>query len=67
MLGWFLFWLRNGPHTHYQSVLFWATLAAIHFMAVKAARQGFGLIYLFPVVVVWIVILIALSSGIPQP
>jgi hypothetical protein len=67
MLVWFLFWFKKGPQTYRESVLFWTTLAVIHFLGVKAARQRFGLIYLIPLVVVWMVILVALSGGIPQP
>jgi hypothetical protein len=67
LLVWFLFWFKRGPSTRNEAILFWVTLALIHFLGVKAARQRFGLIYLVPLGVVWIVIVVALSGGITEP
>jgi hypothetical protein len=48
-----------------REVLFWGTLALVHFLGVKAAKQRFGLVYLIPLGVIWVVIIVALSGGIP--
>ncbi len=66
LLVWFLCWIRNGPQTRKESILFWGTLALIHFLGVKAARKRFGLVYLIPLGVIWVVIIVALSGGIPS-
>lgn len=63
LLAWFLCWVRNGPQTRKESLLFGGTLALIHFLGVKAARQRFGLVYLIPLGVIWVVILVALSGA----
>jgi hypothetical protein len=65
LFAWFLCWVRNGPQTRKESLFFWGTLALIHFVGVKAARQRFGLVYLIPLGVIWVVIIVALSGGIP--
>jgi hypothetical protein len=61
---WVVFWLKREPATPLESVLCWGTLIAIHFSAIKAARQRYGWFYLAPIGLFWILVIIALSGGI---
>jgi hypothetical protein len=63
---WFLFWFKDVPQTLNGEILFWGTLALIHLFGIKAAMRRFGWVYLVPLSLLWIVVIVALSGGIPQ-
>ena len=62
---WFLYWFKNEPHSVTGQILLWAPLVVIHLLAIQAARKRYGWIYLAPLGVFWIIVIIALSGGIP--
>ncbi len=62
---WFLYWFKNEPHSATGQILLWAPLVVIHLLAIQAARKRYGWIYLAPLGVFWIIVIIALSGGIP--
>jgi hypothetical protein len=62
---WFLFWFKNEPHSISGQVLLWAPLALIHWFGIQASRRRFGWVYILPLGIFWILIIIALSGGIP--
>jgi hypothetical protein len=62
---WFLFWFKNEPHSVNGQVLLWGPLALIHWFAILAAKRRFGWLYLVPLGIFWVLVIIALSGGIP--
>lgn len=63
---WFLYWFKNEPKTPIGQVLLWGPLALIHWFAIQAARKRFGWFYLLPLGLFWIIVIVALSGGIPS-
>jgi len=61
---WVVFWLKREPGTAVENILSWGTLAAIHVLAIKAARRRYGWFYFAPISLFWILVIIALSGGI---
>ncbi len=49
-----------------RQVLLWGPLALIHWFAIQAARRRFGWFYLLPLGLFWIIVIVALSGGIPS-
>lgn len=62
---WFLYWFKNEPHSLTGQILLWVPLAIIHLLAIQAARRRYGWIYLAPLGLFWVLVIIALSGGIP--
>jgi hypothetical protein len=63
---WFLYWFKNEPKTLIGQVLLWGPLVLIHWFAIQAARTRFGWFYLLPLGFFWIIVIVALSGGIPS-
>jgi hypothetical protein len=61
----FLFYFKNEPQTHADQVFFLGVVAVIHFLAIKAARRRHGWIYFVPLALLWLILLVGLSGGIP--
>jgi hypothetical protein len=62
---WFLFWFKNEPHSIIGQVLLWGPLALIHWFGIQAGRRRFGWVYIVPLGIFWVLVIIALSGGIP--
>ena len=62
---WFLYWFKNEPHSVTGHLLLLVPLVVIYLLAIQSARRRYGWIYLAPLGVFWIIVVIALSDGIP--
>jgi hypothetical protein len=62
---WFLFWFKNEPRNVLEHILLWGPLALVHWFGIQAAKKPFGWLYLVPLGIFWILVIIALSGGIP--
>jgi hypothetical protein len=60
-----LYWFKNEPHSGTGQGLLWVPLALIHWFAIQAAKRRFGWVYTVPLGIFWILVIIALSGGIP--